>query len=263
MLITLPSPRTAVLAVGLVLAACSTAPSGESPTSVTPSTTIQGAEDPLEPVNRVVFDANDFMDRLLLKPIAELYRVTVPPGLRDRLVAILSNMGEPVIFANNLLQGRANEASTTFARFIINTTVGLGGLYDVASEWQLPEQQGDFGQTLHVWGVGSGPYLVLPLFGPSTARDAVGLAADSLTLPWPYVADAAGGAYARDTFSLGSMGATAVVQREAAIDPLESLQAGSLDMYAQMRSMYLQYRNKTLGIAPPSPAFEDEQVSTR
>ncbi|MDD5586591.1 MAG: VacJ family lipoprotein, partial [Alphaproteobacteria bacterium] len=127
----------------------------------------KATNDPFETVNRHIFDVNDFLDRLLFRPLAELYRVTVPPYLRDRIAGVVKNMSEPVVFANNLLQGEVSKAGTTFGRFIVNTTAGGAGMFDVANDAGLHRQSGDFGQTLYVWGFNSGPYLVLPFFGPS------------------------------------------------------------------------------------------------
>ena len=135
-------------------------------------------DDPLEPMNRAVFNANDAIDTAIMKPFAEGYRDIVPQFFRDRIRAFVDNLQEPRIFVNNLLQLRINDAGFTFARFYVNSTLGLAGLFDIASEHGLPRQTGDFGQTLAVWGVDSGPYLVLPLFGPSNFRDAFGSAVD-------------------------------------------------------------------------------------
>ncbi|MDP9126646.1 MAG: VacJ family lipoprotein [Pseudomonadota bacterium] len=217
--------------------------------------------DPLEPMNRTIFDVNDFLDRLLLRPLAELYRVTIPPGLRDRIAGIVSNMKEPVIFANNLLQGEFGRAGKTAERFGMNTTVGVGGMWDVASSWAgIYQQTGDFGQTLAVWDVGSGPYLVLPLFGPSNFRDAVGLGVDSVMSPWQYVVQASGAGHViQNEFEISSFAGDGIVRREQNIEALDALRAGSLDFYAQMRSVYRQYRDKQLGDQSTSglPKFED------
>ncbi|MDE2029692.1 MAG: VacJ family lipoprotein, partial [Alphaproteobacteria bacterium] len=148
----------------------------------------QAVNDPLEPMNRTIFDVNDFLDRLLIRPLAELYRFVLPDAVRAHIVNVLENMGEPVVFANNMLQGNWDAAGTTSERFLINTTVGAAGIFDVATGWGAPEQMGDFGQTLHVWGIKSGPYLVLPLFGPSNFRDAIGLGVDSVMSPWQWIA---------------------------------------------------------------------------
>ena len=219
---------------------------------------INGVNDPIEPVNRAIFDVNDFLDRLLIRPMAELYRVTVPPPLRDRIAAILRNMAEPVIFANNLMQGEVTNAGTTLSRFLVNTTVGGAGMFEVASDWGMPRQSGDFGQTLHVWGLGEGPYLVLPLFGPSNVRDAVGLGVDTVMSPWKYIV-AYGDTTTEDTFAITSTAASALTRREANIEGYDALREGSLDFYAQMRSVYRQYRAKQLGtqMGMQSPVFED------
>ncbi|HEU0118183.1 MAG TPA: VacJ family lipoprotein, partial [Alphaproteobacteria bacterium] len=155
----------------LALAGCADTPA--------PSTDETGINDPLETMNRRSFDNNHFLDRLLLRPLAELYRVTVPPPVRDRITGILANMNEPTIFANDVMQGEFGKAGTTFERLAINSTLGIGGMWDVATGWGMQKQTGDFGQTLASWGVGEGPYLMLPLVGPSDLRDAFGRGVDT------------------------------------------------------------------------------------
>jgi len=248
-----------VLAFSALLAfsACSSVPGGKSEYT--------GDNDPFESVNRVIFDVNDFLDRLLLRPLAELYRVTVPPPLRDRVAGIVKNMSEPVIFANNVLQGEVTRAGTTLGRFLTNTTLGVGGMFEVANGFGLPRQTGDFGQTLYTWGLPSGPYLVLPLFGPSTVREGIGLGVDSFMSPWKYVV-AIGDDTTYTAFMASDTTANALVKREENIEPLDTLREGSLDFYAQMRSVYRQHRAKELGAPLPSdmPTFEDfeaEQVT--
>ncbi|NTU76555.1 MAG: VacJ family lipoprotein, partial [Alphaproteobacteria bacterium] len=172
----LPSRRYAVafaLSASLIVTGCASLP--QTPAEKAEA---QAVNDPFETVNRTIFDVNDFLDRLLIRPLAELYRATVPPPLRDRLAGIMKNMSEPVVFANNLLQAEVTKAGTTLGRFLTNTTLGAGGMFEVANEFGLPRQTGDFGQTLYVWGFEPGPYLVLPLFGPSNIRDAIGLGVD-------------------------------------------------------------------------------------
>ena len=242
-----------LLAFSLTMTACADMP--KDPAAVAEA---RATNDPLEPFNRTVFDVNDFLDRLLLRPLAELYRVMIPPGIRDRVAGITSNMHEPVIFANNLLQGEFGSAGTTAERFGINTTIGIGGMFDWAGEWGMPQQLGDFGQTLSSWGVAEGPYLVLPLFGPSNFRDAIGLGVDGVMTPWPYIA-AAGGNATYTRFVIASVAADGIVRREQNIEALDALRSGSLDFYAQMRSVYRQYRNKQLGLQSNSttPKFED------
>ena len=183
----------------------------------------------------------------------------IPPPVRDRIAGIVKNMDEPVILANNLLQGEFTNGATTTGRFLSNTILGGGGMFEVANEFGLPRQQGDFGQTLHVWGLGEGPYLVLPLFGPSNLRDAVGLGVDKFISPWQYLADL-GGRGVANRFMYADISASALVRREENIEALDSLREGSIDFYAQMRSVYRQYRSKKLGIAAQdTPSFEDDE----
>jgi phospholipid-binding lipoprotein MlaA len=219
----------------------------------------ESTNDPFESVNRTIFDVNDFLDRLLIRPLAELYRVTIPPPIRDRVTDILSNMREPVIFANNVMQGEFGRAGVTVERFAINTTIGIGGSFDWANDWQMYQQVGDFGQTLYVWGIGPGPYLVLPLLGPYNTRDAIGFGVDSAMSPWQYLAND-GGSMTYWNFQLVDTGMDGMTKREQNIEGLDALRKGSLDFYAQMRSVYRQYRNKQLGIKgteAQAPKFED------
>ncbi len=247
------SPLALAFFALIALSACSSVPQTQAERAEA-----RAINDPIEPVNRVIFDVNDFLDRLLIRPLAELYRVMVPPPIRDRIASILKNMGEPVVMANNMLQGEFTNAGTTLGRFLVNTTLGGGGMYEVASGFGMPKQSGDFGQTLHVWGLGEGPYIVLPLFGPSNVRDAVGLGVDTMMSPWKYAVKA-GDTQIQDTFTIADMTGSALVRREANIEGLDALREGSLDFYAQMRSVYRQYRAKQLGqpLASDSPVFED------
>lgn len=242
------------LTVPFTLSACA-----DVPKSPAEKADLDATNDPWEGTNRVIFDVNDFLDRLLWRPFAELYRATIPPGIRDRVSGIVSNMKEPVIFANNLMQGEFGSAGTTLERFSINTTLGVAGMWDVAQEWGAYQQMGDFGQTLYVWGVGSGPYFVIPLFGPSDVRDAIGLGIDTLISPWGYLAGM-GGTATSNRFEIASFLGEGITEREQNIEPLDALRAGSLDFYAQMRSVYRQYRDKQLGNQPTGglPKFEED-----
>ncbi len=159
----------AFLAAPSMLTACA-----DIPKSPQEQAEAQAFNDPLEPINRVVFDVNDFLDRLLMKPLTELYRFGIPDYVRERIANVLSNMHEPVIFANNLLQGETTAAGITAQRFLVNTTAGAAGIFEVADGMDLPQQMGDFGQTLSVWGVNGGPYLVcLSLAPPISATPSV------------------------------------------------------------------------------------------
>ena len=194
--------------------------------------------DPLEPVNRLVFNANDAIDTAVLKPIAEGYREVVPQFFRDRIRAFIDNLQEPRIFVNNLLQLRINDAGFTFARFYVNSTLGLAGLFDIASEHGLPRQTGDFGQTLAVWSVDSGPFLVLPLFGPSNFRDAFGSAVDFYTTPPAHLVPGATGWW----ITVGTYAVSGIDLRGRNIETLDQIKEHALDYYAQFRSIARQYR---------------------
>lgn len=235
----------AFLSLPVMLAACADVPKS-------PEAQNEGFEvnDPLESMNRVTFNVNDFLDRLLIKPLTELYRFTIPDYARERVANVLSNMGEPVIFVNNLMQGEVTHAGITAGRFVVNTTAGVGGAFEVADDLDLSKQTGDFGQTLYVWGVKGGPYLVLPLFGPSNFRDAIGLGVDTVMSPWQWIA-ADGGRAVKNEVVYSSFAAEGLTKREENLDAYEALRSGALDFYAEMRSVYHQYRNKQLGIEPP------------
>ena len=241
----------ALLSLPSLLPACA-----EVPKSPEAQAEAQAINDPLEPMNRVFFDVNDFLDRLLIRPLTELYRFAIPDYVRERIANVLGNMGEPVIFANNMLQGEASNAGTTAGRFLVNTTVGVAGIFEVAEGWDLPKQHGDFGQTLSTWGINGGPYLVLPLFGPSNFRDTIGLGVDMVTSPWQYLA-AMGGHGMENRVTYSQFAADGLTRRDQNIEGYDALRSGSLDFYAEMRSVYRQYRDKQLGIQTPSPAFED------
>lgn len=151
--------RTAVLACCVVLASgCASTP--------------RNPDDPLEGYNRAMFTFNEKVDKAVLKPVAEAYDYVTPKPVKIGVGNFFSNLADPWIGLNNLLQGKPAEALSDWMRFMVNTVFGFAGLLDIASEAQLPKHDEDFGQTLAVWGVGEGPYFVVPFFGPRTVRDA-------------------------------------------------------------------------------------------
>ncbi len=212
--------------------------------------------DPFEPVNRIVFNSNDAVDTAIIRPMAEAYRTIVPQFVRDRIKAFVDNLQEPRIFANNLLQLRINDAGFTFARFYVNSTLGLLGLFDIASEHGLPKQTGDFGETLYVWGVDSGPYLVLPLFGPSNLRDLFGLAVDLYTTPPAHLLPGNSGIW----FNVGVDAVSGFDLRARNIESLDQIKAHALDYYAQFRSIARQHREAQLRAARGLAEAPDELV---
>ena len=210
------------------------------------------ANDPIEPANRAVFAANQFVDHNALKPAAEAYVAVVPDGVRHGVHNVLTNINEPKVAINDALQGNFDQAWVTTRRFAVNTTVGGLGVFDVAQDWDLPHHDADFGQTLGVWGVGEGPYLELPLFGPSNPRDALGTVVGFLMDPFTYVT---GGpisyvGYAR-------LAATVLDERSAYLGKLDDIEKNSLDFYATRRSLYRQHRQDMVERAGGPPAAVD------
>jgi phospholipid-binding lipoprotein MlaA len=243
--------RAAGLMLAAVLAGCATPPSDPVARAA-----FEQTDDPLEPMNRKILDLNLFVDRILLKPVAKVYIAIVPESGRDALKRALDNMKEPVIVINNVLQGEPKRAGVGVGRFVVNTTVGVAGLLDVAKTWGLKKDNGDFGQTLFVWGLPQGPYLVLPVLGPSNPRDGIGMAADSYIDPFTYLASVKG----LDDMQITRYVLDGVDQRARVMDVLDDLQKNSLDFYAQLRSLSQQRRAAELrhGAAPePAKNFYD------
>jgi phospholipid-binding lipoprotein MlaA len=186
----------------------------------------------------VIFSANEGVDTYFLRPLALGYRAAVPSFGRDRIGDMIDNLKSPIYFANDLLQGNFTLAGVTIQRFLLNTTFGVFGLMDVADPLGIPGHQSDFGQTMAVWGIDEGPYLVLPLFGPSDARDTVGLVAESFADPLDYYLQTGGRHWAYWT----RLGVTAVSKEEAYVDALDDVKRTSLDYYSALRSLYRQRR---------------------
>ena len=191
--------------------------------------------DPIEPVNRAVFSFNMFLDTWVLEPVARAYRFITPEQARRSIANFLANLRSPVIFANDALQGERERAGITLGRFMINTTLGVAGLFDPATTFGLPRHDEDFGQTLGVWGVPNGPFLMLPLLGPSNGRDTVGRVGDYLINPLNHCC-------INQDERIGLFGTTAVSEREANIELIDDLRQNSIDLYATVRTIYTQKR---------------------
>jgi len=192
--------------------------------------------DPIEPINRAIFQFNQVVDGIALKPAAQIYRGLVPQWGRDRVSNFLYNVSEPVTVVNSIFQGDAENAFTSVWRLIINTTFGVLGTFDAASELGLKARKEDFGQTLAVWGVGEGPYLVLPILGPSSVGDTVGLGVDYATNPIHW------GKYTSSEERTALMVARALDSRTSLLDVTDQIDRTSLDPYSSYRSFYLQKR---------------------
>lgn len=214
--------------------------------------------DPIEPFNRAVFGFNNIVDRVLIEPVAKVYRFVTPTVVQNSIQSFMRNLRSPVIVANNLLQGDVGGAGVATARFLINSTMGFAGLADVAETQGLPYEPEDFGQTLAVWGVSSGPYLVLPILGPSSVRDTAGLVVDSYADPVRIVAFDTDNEWIY--YTRGAV--EGLDTRARLLETVEDLRRNSLDYYASVRSIYSQKRHslindeKTGAVAIPD--FEDE-----
>lgn len=227
----------AVLLLATLSAGCATAP---DPTDREAYREYEELNDPLEPFNRAMFFVNRALDTWFLQPFSEFYRGLVPPPIQRGVTNFLRNLRSPVILANNLLQGEPEEAGNTLTRMLVNTTLGVGGLDDPAKDFGYPFHDEDFGQTLAVWGVGDGPFLMLPLLGPSNPRDASGLAVDSFLID-PIGLMTTLGNEELQPYQYARFGLTVVDARARNTDAINEINR-SLDPYAAMRSFYRQYR---------------------
>lgn len=200
------------------------------------------ANDPWEMTNRDTLKLNGKIDKYVVGPVVGAYFFVVPAGGRRVVHNFVLNLSTPVIFANDLLQGEAKRAGQTFTRFTVNTTLGLGGLFDPATSlFRIPRHDEDFGQTLAVWGVGEGPYLVLPFFGPQPPRDALGQVVDLYMDPLLYlhIKQHIWWATARYTITLVDL-------RGQTFSSMQDIQRSSLDYYVSLRSIYRQTRNNEI-----------------
>jgi phospholipid-binding lipoprotein MlaA len=251
------------IVLALSVAACATVPDRTSDPEAYAE--YQSRNDPIEPFNRGVYQVNRVLDVFFLKPAAGWYRLLTPPPVQTAISNFLRNLRSPVVLANDLLQGEFERAGNTSMRFAINSTIGVAGLSDPAANWfDIPRHDEDFGQTLAVWGVDEGPFLMLPVIGPSNPRDAAGLAVDNALL------DPLG------TFSLWLIdnetltllsrvrtGMTVIDARARNYEALEDIEKNTLDPYAALRSLYRQFRAKEISQGraegtPDLPGFEDD-----
>jgi phospholipid-binding lipoprotein MlaA len=202
-----------------------------------PESLVADVNDPFEPVNRVIFGFNEIVDFLVLRPVSHAYRTVVPQPLRSGVSNALHNFATPIIFANDVLQGRPERAKTTAIRFLVNSTAGFGGLVDAAAAGGLPRHSEDFGQTLAVWGARPGAYVVLPVLGPSNVRDTVGLAVDTALHPATWLM------WDLSFVERSSpIMAYTVSTHEAYLDEAQALRTTSPDFYATVRDIYAQRR---------------------
>jgi phospholipid-binding lipoprotein MlaA len=236
----------AALSLSLLLSACGNPQQTQENAIVTPAKELNATapaageddyadeiNDPIEGFNRAMFQFNYAVDRVILRPTVWVYKTVVPEFARTGISNVLDNWYEPVNTVNALLQGKFTVAANSFWRFVINSSLGILGFADVAGEAGLHQQKEDFGQTLGSWGVGSGPYLVLPIIGPSSVRDGSGMLVDIFTDPSTYLMTE------RDLWwRAGVRGFDARYRMDHLLDEIYQ----SVDPYATMRSLYTQRR---------------------
>lgn len=230
--------RSALLALALLTAACAHRPSHDP-------------ADPLEPVNRGIYQFNSTADKYVLRPVAKGYEFVLPGFARNGINNFFGNLFYPVTIVNQVLQGKFKRGGADLGRLLVNTTIGLGGLIDVASHWGLPAHGEDFGQTFGRWGVGEGWYLMLPFLGPSTNRDLVGRIVGGPFTPLYYSDDAA---------LIWGFTLLDAVQTRAQLLKADRLLDDQLDPYVFVRSSYLQQRWSAQHDGNPpldDDAFED------
>lgn len=249
--------RVAHLAVAVALmaglSACATRPPASNPVALA---AYQEANDPLEPFNRTMFKIDAQVDKVVFRPLIKGYRFIVPDAGRKSVDNFVNNLHAPITFANDILQGEITRAWATLGRFVVNTTFGLFGLLDVGTDMGIPYHSEDFGQTLARWGVADGPYVYVPLLGPSTFRDGTGFAIDSFfidPLAW----------YQRGDGSMkwvqwANLGLVYIDTKDTTMDALDELRKSSLDYYSALRSSYRQIRASEIrnGAPPPMEDFD-------
>ena len=197
--------------------------------------------DPLEPINRAIFSFNNVADKVILEPAAKGYK-KLPTPVQSGIGNFLNNLKLPLVIVNQLLQGQGKNAAESTGRLVVNSTIGLFGLIDVAEKIGLEQKQEDFGQTLATWGTGDGFYIVLPIFGPSNLRDATGMVLTYVTDPVNAYAVSEGEAWILPVRTATN----AIDQRSRIIDEVNALRDNSLDYYAAVRSSYYQNRKAAI-----------------
>lgn len=233
----LPSCFAAAFGALALLCGCNTPPPPSDPEA---RAEYFETNDPLEPTNRVIHFVNEGFDTLLLRPAAEAYRIFVPPPIRTAVGNVLDNLLLPRSAIYDLMQGNPRLAGQNAARFVINSTLGVGGIFDLASDMGIEGRFEDFGQNLAVWSgtTNGGPYIVLPVLGPSNLRDTFGRGIDLFTDPFAYILG--------PELRIARTAVSAIDSRERLIEPLDALKASSVDYYAAVRSAYLQQREREI-----------------
>ncbi|MGH8671502.1 MAG: MlaA family lipoprotein [Burkholderiales bacterium] len=213
---------------------------------------LRSQHDPFESFNRAMHSFNEGFDKAFGEPIAKLYNTVTPQPVHRGITNFFSNLGDVTVIVNKLLQGQFSAAARSTGRIVVNSTLGLLGFIDVASNMGIEKQRADFGQTLGKWGIKESSYVVLPFLGPSTVRDAFGLVADAFTDPVLYPED--------DAIRFGTFGVRAVDKRANLLDESRVLREAALDSYIFTREAYLQQRSNLIQDGAPPPVEDEESA---
>jgi phospholipid-binding lipoprotein MlaA len=219
---------------------------------------LDSANDPAEAINREIFKGNKVFDDIVLKPVVRAYVGGVPPELRQGIHNFTNNVGEPIVFANDVLQGNAGRAWNTTQRFAVNTTIGIVGFVDVADKWGRPHHYADLGQTFGVWGIPPGPAVQIPILGPSNLRDAFGLVTTSLA--GTFALQGTTGSVISYT-ELGATGVDDIDYRSKLLPNTDALEKNSKDLYASIRLIKAQLRAKLVEEGKAGRVSRDEVSS--
>ncbi len=204
-------------------------------------------EDPYEGFNRQMFAFNDGLDKAVIEPVAKGYRAVTNEPVRQGVSNFVSNLGEPITFANEVLQGKIPQAAGTVGRFVVNTTIGIAGVFDTASAFGIRRTDEDFGQTLGVWGFQTGPYLVMPFLGSTSPRDLIGLGADAAMNPINHAEFEND-----DEIRIGFAALGGLSGREGAIEAIDGVR-DQIDPYTTARRFYVRNRAALVGNSQPMP----------
>jgi len=239
----------AALGAVVLLAGCATPPPVDDTEAMAE---FQEADDPIEPTNRVFYAINDGLDTYALRPAAQAYHYAVPHPVRNGVHNVLSNLGGPVLITADMLQGKPRRAGDAVMRFLINSTIGVAGIFDVADSLGYPTHDNDSGITLASWGLPEGPFLFLPILGPTNPRDTTGFGTDFVIDPFTWI----GAGAAVSTLGWTKTGANAIDSRERVLDPVDQIKKTALDPYATFRSLYRQHRQSEID------AVRDDKAAT-
>ena len=241
------------VALALVAVATVAACASDAPRSLQPD----GIYDPYEPQNRRVHAFNRGLDRAIVRPAAVGYSSVLPDEIEDSVSNFARNLGEPSVVVNSVLQGDFRGAGISTVRFLTNSVVGFLGLFDVASDFNVPQHDTDFGETLFVWGVGEGAYIELPVLGPSTARNATGKVVDLFTNPLSYTVDSP-----EQYYGTAASVASGLSTRGRFSDTVDSILYESADSYSQARLIWLQNRRFALGDTGAASEIDPFELDT-